>query len=63
MTVTVLCVGKIKERFFTDAVNEYSKRLSKFCKLNIIEVEDEETPQNAGEALESNGFLRSPLGP
>lgn len=52
MTVTVLCVGKIKERFFTDAVNEYSKRLSKFCKLNIIEVEDEENPQNAGETLE-----------
>ena len=40
MNVTVICVGKIKEKFFREAVSEYSKRLSKFCKLNIIEVDD-----------------------
>ena len=38
--ITVICVGKIKETFFRDAIDEYSKRLSKYTKLNIIEVED-----------------------
>ena len=53
MNVTVICVGKIKEKFFREAVSEYSKRLSKFCKLNIIEVDDEEAGQNLSEALET----------
>lgn len=51
MRITILCVGKIKEKFYKDAIGEYSKRLSKYCKLNIIEVEDEETSENAGENL------------
>lgn len=45
-TVTVLTVGKIKEKYFTDAIEEYSKRLSRYCKLNIISVKDEPTPDN-----------------
>lgn len=49
MKITVLCVGKIKEKFFTDAVKEYSKRLSRYCKLEILEVADERTPDNASE--------------
>ena len=53
MNVTVICVGKIKEKFFKEAVSEYSKRLSKFCKLNIIEVDDEEAEQNLSRALET----------
>ena len=53
MNVTVICVGKIKEKFFKEAVSEYSKRLSKFCKLNIIEVDDEEAGQNLSEASEN----------
>ena len=53
MNVTVICVGKIKEKFFKEAVSEYSKRLSKFCKLNIIEVDDEEAGQNFSEASEN----------
>lgn len=47
MNITVICVGKIKEKFYRDAIDEYSKRLSRYCKLKIIEVADENTPQNA----------------
>ena len=52
MKVTILTVGKIKERFYTEAVAEYTKRLSRYCKINIIEVADEKTPDGAKEALE-----------
>lgn len=38
--IKIICVGKIKEQFFKDAINEYQKRLSKYTKLKIIEVED-----------------------
>ena len=44
MKITLLTVGKIKEKFYVDAIKEYSKRLSRYCKLNIIEVADEKTP-------------------
>lgn len=53
MKITILAVGKIKEKYFTDAVEEYSKRLSRYCKLEIIQVADEKTPDGAGEALET----------
>lgn len=49
MKITVIAVGKIKEKFFTDAVSEYKKRLSRFCTLDIIEVKDEKIPENASE--------------
>ena len=49
MNVKILCVGKIKEKFFKDAISEYSKRLSKYCTLDIIEVADEKTSENASE--------------
>lgn len=52
MKITLVTVGKIKEKFFTDAIEEYSKRLSRYCKLEIIQVADEKTPDHAGEALE-----------
>ncbi|MCI9048113.1 MAG: 23S rRNA (pseudouridine(1915)-N(3))-methyltransferase RlmH [Hungatella sp.] len=52
MKITVVAVGKIKERFFEDAVREYEKRLGRYCKLEIIQVADERTPDGAGEALE-----------
>ena len=48
MKITILCVGKIKEKFYTDAVAEYCKRLSRCCKMEIIEVADEKTPDHAG---------------
>lgn len=47
MNITVICVGKIKEKFFTDAIDEYLKRLSRFAKTEIIEVKDEKIPDNA----------------
>lgn len=52
MKITLLTVGKIKEKYFTSAIAEYSKRLSRYCKLEIIEVADEKTPDKASEALE-----------
>lgn len=52
MKITILCVGKIKERFFTEGIREYEKRLSRYCKLEIIEVMDEKTPDCASEAME-----------
>ena len=52
MKITIVCVGKIKEKFYRDAIAEYEKRLSKYCKLDIIEVADEKTPDKAGAVLE-----------
>lgn len=53
MKITLITVGKIKEKFLSDAINEYKKRLSKYCKLEIIEVADEKTPDHAGENVEN----------
>ena len=52
MKITVICVGKVKERFYRDALAEYEKRLSRYCKLEFIEVADEKTPDGAGTNLE-----------
>lgn len=52
MKITLVTVGKIKEKFFTDAIDEYKKRLSRYCKLEIIQVADEKTPDRASEADE-----------
>ena len=49
MKITILCVGKIKEKFYRDAITEYGKRLSRYCKLEIVEVQDEKTPDHASE--------------
>lgn len=53
MRITLVTVGKIKEAYFTGAIAEYQKRLSRYCKLEIIELADEKTPDNASEALEA----------
>lgn len=47
MRITIICVGKVKEKFYRDAIEEYAKRLSKYCKFEIIEVADEKTPDKA----------------
>ena len=52
MKITIVTVGKIKEKYLRDAIGEYSKRLSKYCKLEIVEVADEKTPDNASETME-----------
>lgn len=53
MKITILAVGKIKEKYWNMAIQEYIKRLSRYCKLTIIEVADEKTPDGAGQALEN----------
>ena len=49
MKISIICVGKIKEKFYRMALDEYSKRLSRYCKLEILEVADEKTPDNASD--------------
>ena len=49
MKITILAVGKIKEKYFSAAIQEYAKRLSRYCKLEIVEVADEKTPDQASE--------------
>ena len=51
MNITIISVGKIKEKYLTMAIDEYSKRLSKYCKLNFIQVQDEKTPDNASDVV------------
>lgn len=51
--ISVLCVGKIKEKYLKDGIAEYAKRLSRYCKLDIIEVADEKTPDGASEVVET----------
>ena len=53
LTINIICVGKLKEKFFKDAIDEYSKRLSKYCKLNIIELPDEKIPEKTNPNIEN----------
>lgn len=48
MNITILCVGKLKEKYWVDAVDEYTKRLSRFCKLTITEIPEKRLPDKAG---------------
>ena len=50
LSVTILCVGKLKERYLTDACSEYGKRLSAFCKLSVVELPEYRLPDNPSEA-------------
>lgn len=54
MKISCIVVGKIKEKYFTDAISEYSKRLSRYCRLEITELPDEKTPDNASPAEEES---------
>ena len=51
ITINILCCGKIKEQYLKDAIQEYSKRLSKYCKLNIIELADESVPEKLSDTI------------
>ena len=62
--IDIICVGRIKENYLKDAISEYSKRLSKYCILNIIELNDEKLPTKLNDSLtheiknkESNSIL------
>ena len=58
MKVTLITVGKIKEKFFQDAIAEYSKRLSRYCKLEIVQVADEKTPEWSESILKMRTKMR-----
>lgn len=49
MKITVIAVGKIKEKFYIQAIEEYAKRLSRYCKLEIVQVADEKTTESSTE--------------
>ena len=49
--IDIICVGKLKEDYLKDAISEYSKRLSKYCNLNIIELPDEKLPSKLNDSL------------
>ena len=51
LNINIVCVGKIKENYLKDAISEYSKRLSKFCNLNIIELSDEKLPSKLNNSI------------
>ena len=53
MKITILSVGKVKEKYWNMALDEYGKRLSRYCKLELVEVPDEKTPDGASVALEN----------
>ena len=56
--VTIICVGKLKEKFYADAVSEYAKRLSRFCKLDIVELPEERLPDDPSQAQIDAALLR-----
>lgn len=56
--IKIICVGKIKEKYYTDAVNEYIKRLSKYAKINLIEVKDEDFEINKTLTKEKDSIIK-----
>ncbi len=52
MKITLICVGKLKEKYLSLGVDEYAKRLSRYCALDIVELQDEKTPDQASLATE-----------
>ncbi len=52
--INIICIGKIKEQYLKDAIAEYSKRLSKYCSLNILELSDEPIPNNLNDNIITN---------
>jgi len=51
LSVEIICIGKLKENYLKDAVSEYSKRLSRFCNLNITEINDEKIPEKINNTI------------
>ncbi len=66
MNINIVCVGKLKERYWTDAVTEYLKRLSRYCRMEIVELKEARLPDHASPAeeeqvktVEGESILRS----
>jgi len=54
VNIQIICIGKLKEKYWTDAIAEYSKRLSRYCTLEIIELKEARLPDKASPADEEN---------
>ena len=54
MNINIICIGKLKEKYWSDAITEYSKRLGRYCTLKIKELKEDRLPDNASEAEERN---------
>ncbi|MDD5823362.1 MAG: 23S rRNA (pseudouridine(1915)-N(3))-methyltransferase RlmH [Firmicutes bacterium] len=52
MNINVICIGKLKEKYWTDACNEYLKRIGGYCKINVVELKEAKLPKNASAADE-----------
>ena len=52
--INIICIGKLKENYLKEAILEYSKRLSKYCKLKIIEIPDEPIPEKTNTKINNN---------
>lgn len=52
--INIICIGKLKENYLKEAILEYSKRLSKYCKLKIIEIPDEPIPEKSNSKINNN---------
>lgn len=58
LSINIICIGRIKEKFWTDAISEYKKRLGAFCKFKIIELDEEKTYSNPNTS-EINSILNA----
>ena len=51
MKIKIVCVGKLKEKYLKDGIDEYTKRISRFASVDIVELSDEKIPDNASDAI------------
>jgi len=58
LNINIICVGKLKEKFWTDACNEYAKRLKGFCSFSIMEVDEEKLPDMPSETQIQNTLVK-----
>jgi len=58
LSVNIICIGAVKEKHFTDAYNEYAKRLTAFCKLTLIEIPEYKLPDNPSFANINDGLIK-----
>lgn len=51
LNIQIICIGKLKENYLKEAIKEYAKRLSRYCKLDIVELSDEKIPEKLNESI------------